>query len=231
MKNLIDDTQHGFRNKRSCMTSLLDFIAKVIDTNDTDDNKAVAVYLEFQKAVDKVSHERLMVKVYAHGIQSDAARWSRNWLAGHCQRVCINQSYRNWAPDTSGIPECSVLDPLLFLIYTNDLDTNIVRIISKFADDTKLRYRVKNLDNITELQEDINKLVEWANKWQMNFNVHKCSVMHIEHNNMQGNYNMSNQQFPTTDQTDQMAKTNREKLQNGRQSPGVHCPQFQVQKI
>ena len=56
-------------------------------------------------------------------------------------------------------------------------------------------------DDIMELQEDINKLVEWANKWQMVFNVDKCSVMHIGHNNMQSNYNMSNQQLPTTYQS------------------------------
>ena len=72
--------------------------------------------------------------------------------------------------------------------------------MSKFADDTKLCHRARNPDGIMELQEDINKLVEWANKWQMNFNVDKCSVMHIEHNNMKSNYNMSNQQLPTTDQ-------------------------------
>ena len=73
-----------------------------------------------------------------------------------------------------------------------------------------------------ELKEDINKLVEWVNKWQMSFNIDKCTVMHIGHNNMQSNYNMSDQQFPTTDQQrdlgiqrTQVAKTNREKLQNG----------------
>ena len=73
--------------------------------------------------------------------------------------------------------------------------------MSKFADDnTKLCHRARNRDDIMELQEDINKLVGWANKWQMSFNVDKCSVMHIEHNNMQSNYNMSDQQLPTTDQ-------------------------------
>ena len=72
--------------------------------------------------------------------------------------------------------------------------------MSKFADDTKLCHSARNPDDITELQEDINKLVEWTNKCHMNFNVDKCSVMHIGHNNMQGNYNMSNQQLPTTDQ-------------------------------
>ena len=73
--------------------------------------------------------------------------------------------------------------------------------MSKFADDPKLCHRARNPDNIMELQEDINKLVESANKWQMSFNVDKiCSMTHIGHNNMQSNYYMSNQQLPTTDQ-------------------------------
>ena len=67
--------------------------------------------------------------------------------------------------------------------------------ISKFADESKLFHRPRKPDNITELQEGINKLVEWANKWKMNFNVDKCSVMQMGRNNMQDNYNMSNQQF------------------------------------
>ena len=70
----------------------------------------------------------------------------------------------------------------------------------KFADDTKLYHRARNSDDIMELQEVINKLVECANKWQMSFKVDKCSVMHIVHNNMQSNYNMSNQELLTTDQ-------------------------------
>ena len=116
------------------------------------------------------------------------------------QRVCINQSYSKREPVTSGVPPGSILGPLLFLIYKNDLDTNIVSKMSKFAEDTKLCCRDRNPDDIMELQEDINKLVEWANKWLMSFNAGKCSVMHIGHNNMQSNYNMSNQQLPTTDQ-------------------------------
>ena len=146
------------------MTSLFDFFSQVIYTYDTDNNKAVdLVYLDFQKVFDKVQHERLMLKVNAQGIQGDAARWIRNWLAGRRQRVCISQSYSNRAPVTSGVPQGSVLGPLLFLIYINDLDTNIVCKISKFADDTKLCHRARNPDDIMEQQEDINKLVEWAN--------------------------------------------------------------------
>ena len=77
----------------------------LINTLYGDNNKAVdLVYLDFQKAFDKVPHERLLIKVNAHGIQGDAARWIRNWLAGHRQRVCINQSFSNWASVTSGVP-------------------------------------------------------------------------------------------------------------------------------
>ena len=165
MNNLIGDSQHGFRNKLSCLTSLLDFYARVIDMYGTDNNKAVdLVHLDFQKAFDQVPHKRLMLKLNPHGIQGDAARLIRNWLAGCRQRVCINQSYSNWAPVTSGVPQGSVLGLLLFLIYINDLDINIVSKMFKFADNTKLCRRARNPDDIMELQEDINKLVEWANK-------------------------------------------------------------------
>ena len=108
--------------------------------------------------------------------------------------------------------------------------------MSKFVDDTKLCHRARNPDNINELQEEINKLLEWANKWQMSFNVDKCSVMHIGHNNIQSNYNMSNQQLLTTDQQRDMGiiitedlkgKLNREKLQNRQHVVyWVHCSQF-----
>ena len=91
-----------------------------------------------------------------------------------------------------------------------------------------------------ELQEDINKLVEWANKWQINFNVDKSYVMHIGHNNMHGNYNLSNEQLPTTNQQRDLGiliikdlkwqKQTEKSCKNGQQSTRVHCQQFQVQK-
>ena len=87
-----------------------------------------------------------------------------------------------------------------YFLYINDLDINIISKMSKFADECKLCHRARNPDDILELQKFINKLVEWANKWQISFNVDKCSVMHIGHNNMQSNYTISNQQLPTTDQ-------------------------------
>ena len=110
-------------------------------------HKAVdLIYLDFQKAFDKVLHERLLVKVMTHGIQGSAARWIRNWLEGRRQRVCINQTFSSWTPvKPGGVPQGSVLGPLLFFIYINDLDNGIVSKISKFANDTKLCHSSRTL--------------------------------------------------------------------------------------
>ena len=121
-------------------------------------------------------------------------------LAGQRQSVCINQTFSSWTPVTSGVPQGRVLGPLLFLIYINDLGNTIVSKISKFSDDTKLCYSSRNPEEVFELQEDLNKLVDWANTWQMNFNIDKCAVMHIGHNNIQHNYTMANQQLTATEE-------------------------------
>ena len=189
--NLINDTQHGFRERRSCLTNLLDFFGRVTDIY--DEEKAVdIVYLDFKKAFDKVPHERLLKKLEAHGIRGNLLRWIRVWLTTRKQRVMIDGIKSEWRGVTSGVPQGSVLGPLLFIIYINDLDTNITSKISKFADDTKICHKSTTYLDRIELQEDIDKLVEWANTWQMEFNAEKCTILHIGCHNRNYNFTIDN---------------------------------------
>ena len=167
-----------------------------------DPNAVELIYQDFQNAFGKALHERLLVKVLAHVIQGSAAQWIRNWLAGRRQRVCINQTNMSCTPVTSGVPQGSVVGPLIFPIYINDLDNGIVSKIFNFADDTKLFHSSRHPDEGLELQEDLNRLVDFANTWQMNFNVDKCAIMHIGHSSIQHNYTMANNLIATDEQCD-----------------------------
>ncbi|KAF2343194.1 Reverse transcriptase domain, partial [Trinorchestia longiramus] len=139
---------HGFREKRSCLTNLLDFFGEV--NHIYDSTKAVdLVYLDFQKAFDKVPHKRLMAKVEAHGIRGNYSRWIRNWVTGRTQRVVIHDETSDPALVTSGVIQGSVLGPLLFIIYINDLDVGIISKINKFADNSVTEHSPKGTEQLS----------------------------------------------------------------------------------
>lgn len=195
--NLLGNSQHGFRRKRSCLTNLLEFFHHMITVYDT--SKAIDVlYLDFRKAFDKVPHKRLMAKVRALGIGGRVANWIEHWLADRQQRVVINGGKSPWSPVKSGVPQGSVLGPLLFLIYINDLDQGIFSKICKFADDTKLGANAANSADIALLQQDLIRIGRWSDVWQMPFNADKCTVMHIGSANQLANYTLQGGQIPTT---------------------------------
>ena len=127
-------------------------------------------------------HKSLLNKVKAHGIEGKVLEWIRGWLTRREQRVQVNGKTSEWGSVTSGVPQGSVLGPLLFIIYINDLDTEVNSDISKFADDTKIGRKITKLDDVRGLQEDLDKLYEWSEKWQMQFNVDKCSIMSVGKN-------------------------------------------------
>jgi len=109
--------------------------------------------------------------------------WVQSWLTGRRQKVGLNRNYSDWSDVLSGVPPGSVLGPLLFLIYINDIDEYIVSKLGKFADDTKLCRGISNSNDADILRSDLNKIYQWSLDWQMLFNVEKCTVLHMGYNN------------------------------------------------
>jgi len=145
-----------------------------------------------------VPHCRLVKKLEAHGIRGNIVTWITDWLKGRKQRVCLYGIYSCWQTVWSGVPQGSVLGPVLFLIFINDLDCNITSTILKFADDTKLISIVNNDDDSSLLQHDLTILENWTHSWQMEFNIDKCKVMHVGKTNIHSIYHMSNTVLGTT---------------------------------
>ena len=136
-------------------------------------------YLDYRKAFDSVPYERLLIKLEGYGVKNPILGWIRNFLIGRSQRVVVNSVKPEWAPVTSGIPQGSVLGPVLFIIYVNDLPDIIHSSIQMFADDTKVSNKITCSSDCKELQRDIDLLVEWSVAWQLKFNTSKCKIIHI----------------------------------------------------
>ena len=137
------------------------------------------VYFDFMKAFDKVPHHRLLMKLESYGISGAALEWIRAFLVNRKQRVMVNGVASEWINVTSGVPQGSVLGPILFVLYINDLpdvvdvDSNIYM----FADATKLYREMSDVKDEAILQDDINKMEEWSNEWLMSFHPEKCKVL------------------------------------------------------
>jgi len=188
--DLIRSSQHGFTSGRSCLTNLIDFIEVV--TKELDEGKCVdLIYLDFSKAFDKVPYSRLYRKLEALGIGGNILQWVQNWLSNRRQRVGIDSEYSDWAAVTSGVPQGSVLGPILFIIYINDLDNNIISKLNKFADDSKLGKGIKSSEDVECLRQDLAKLGKWSEDWQMQFNTDKCLVMHLGRGNVSSEYKVN----------------------------------------
>ena len=179
------------------MTNLLEFFQTLTDEIDKGEPMDM-LYLDFKKAFDKVPHHRLSMKLRALGIGGELARWIENWLNGRKQKVVLNGEESDWVQVTSGVPQGSVLGPLLFVIFINDINEGLVNRIWKFADDTKVLGRVSSQKEISDLREDVKKLVEWSLKWQMEFNVEKCKVMHVGSKNPRATIEMGGKKIVET---------------------------------
>ena len=137
------------------------------------------IYLDFAKAFDKVPHRGLIKKLEAHGIAGDVSKWIERWLRGRKQRVMLNGELSDYKEVTSGVPQGSVLVPVLCTIFINDLDEEIKSKIVKIADNTKMYLEIRDDFQVAQLQRDIDQLVKWSVDWQMLFNAGKCTVLHF----------------------------------------------------
>ena len=192
--NLIKDSQHGFTQGKSCLTNLLTFLEHV--TSYIDQGRPVDVlYLDFSKAFDKVPHQRLISKLRSHGIGRTIARWISEWLKDRKQRVTIQGKKSSWLSVTSGVPQGSVLGPTLFIMYINDIDNNITSGLLKFADDTKIYGPVASDEEISIIQQDLNRAFSWSQDWQMLFNASKCKCLHVGHANKRHVYTLGDQEI------------------------------------
>ena len=178
--NILCDEQHGFRHGRSCETQLLltinDFAESLNNNGQTD-----AILLDFSKAFDKVSHQHLYHKLHHYGIRGNTLEWLKDCLTGRRQQILVNGEQSDVSQVTSGVPQGTVLAPLLFLCFINDLPKNILSTVRLYADDVILYTPINSKEDCYQLQKDLTILERWANKWKMAFNVKKCEFIRITH--------------------------------------------------
>ena len=187
--NLISNKQHGFVSGRSCVTQLIDVLD--IWTKTLDDGGSIdAIYMDYQKAFDSVPHRRLVDKIKAHGINGNILSWIQDFLSNRLQKVIINGSQSDEKEVTSGIPQGSVLGPILFVLYINDLPSIVHSDIRLFADDTKLFTRSDVPGATDTLQNDLNNLQIWSEKWLLRFHPEKCHTLKLGHKKSEVTYQM-----------------------------------------
>ena len=170
--------QYGFRKGSSCSSNLMAFYSRIIDIVQEREGWVDAIYLDLKKAFDKVPHKRLLWKIKTYGgVRGRLLDWMKDYLQGREMRTLIKNESSKWLEVTSGVPQGSVLGPVMFGIYVNDLVDGIGSYINLFADDTKIMRRVNCIEDCRQLQEDLDRVEQWGRKWQMEFNIRKCRVV------------------------------------------------------
>ena len=181
---LFSDKQFGFIAGRSTTLQLLHVMniwTEILDLGGALD----VVYCDFMKAFDKVPHRRLIHKIENYGITGNILGWIDSFLSDRTQCININQASSKTTNVTSGIPQGSVLGPILFVLYINDLPEVVSpgTWIYLFADDTKIFRQIRSQDDRNILQNDVSKMVEWSHKWLLKFHPDKCVYMSMGNTN------------------------------------------------
>ena len=198
--NIFMDEQHGFRQKLSTTTQLISTTNDWTHTLNMRGQSDV-IFLDFQKAFDRVPHQRLNIKLQYYGITGDSLNWIMSLLTNRKQAVIVNGSRSSWMPVSSGVPQGSVIGPALFLLYINDINTNIQSKMRLFADDSVIYRQILSEEDHATLQQDLNILADWSTKWLMGFNIKKCAILTItrKRNPSMYQYTLLNEAIPRTE--------------------------------
>ena len=176
--SILSDCQHGFHARRSCETQLVTLQQDLVSTLDKGVQTDMVV-LDFSKAFERVQHRRLLRKLHHYGIRGNINQSIASFLLGRALRVTVEECSSDSMPVVSGLPQGSVLGPLLFLLFINDLPDKIISKTRLFADDCIVFRPIHDLSDCAVLQQDLDALAEWESKWGMEFHPQKCSALRV----------------------------------------------------
>ena len=182
--DILTSKQSGFTKGDSAVNQLVNItneFGKALDSG----KEIRVIFCDISKAFDRVWHKGLLFKLQNAGISGNLLKWFKNYLSGRFQRVVINGCSSEWLPVSSGVPQGSILGPLLFILFINDIVTDIKAEIKLFADDTSLFLVVDNPINAAEiLNDDLHKIHKWSEQWLVKFNPQKTETLVISRKNI-----------------------------------------------
>ena len=188
LNGLLDCNQHGFLKKHSTSSQLLECFYDWCRASD-EGSHVDLIYLDFSKAFDSVSHSKLLSKLASYNFCFHTVNWIKSFLSDRTQAVKCGASFSSIKPVTSGVPEGSVLGPILFVLFVNDL-ASICKpcSVKLYADDVKVYYKILTVRDQIELQQCLDRIVLWANQWQLSLSFAKCAFLQLGYSNPNVSY-------------------------------------------